>query len=74
MTTLASTRETLVLRVRETHGGARTRGGACLYGEVVGPETRALCSFRDLFDAEYAVLCPLPPVGCANVTLQVGDI
>ena len=62
---------TIVLRVRETRDGVRTRGGGCLYGEVDSGLWRGVCSFRDSFDGDYVIWCRRPAAGCTDVMVQV---
>ena len=61
----------IVLRMRETHNGVRTKGGGCIYGEVDGGLWRRVCSFRDSFDGDYVIWCPRKASGCTEVTVQV---
>ena len=66
-----TTPTTVVLRVRETRDGVRTRGGGCLYGEVDSGLWRGVCSFRDSFDGDYVIWCRRPAAGCTDVMVQV---
>ena len=64
------TSEILTLQIREQFDGKFTRGGSNFHISLQGPHELDTCYYKDYFNGEYLVECPLFK-GCNVVTVEL---